>query len=273
MSARASGRGGKAGRRRCGRMSTTCFACCRSSRPSSNVLAARPEPSSATGCRTETGIAGSGRRAATAIRAIGRRRQDAAGAAGIAQGRGEPADRAVRRDGRYPAQPRQPAARPVADRAERARDGRGGRRQAGRTGPRSSSTPRASGGPSAQADAALCASGTVSLELALAGVPLVSCYRLDWIARQLSFLVTSWSASLPNLIADRPIVPEFYDLHSARSITLATSRRCFRIRRCGAGSSTASTRSGGDCRPTGHPATSPPMSCCGRSEKRVASSE
>ena len=73
-----------------------------------------------------------------------------------------------------------------------------------------------------EADAALCASGTVSLELALAGVPLVSCYRLDWIARQLSFLVTSWSASLPNLIADRPIVPEFYNLirpeHQARDL-------------------------------------------------------
>ena len=34
-----------------------------------------------------------------------------------------------------------------------------------------------------EADAALCASGTVSLELALAGVPLVSCYRLDPVAR------------------------------------------------------------------------------------------
>jgi lipid-A-disaccharide synthase len=62
-----------------------------------------------------------------------------------------------------------------------------------------------------EADAALCASGTVTLELAVAGVPLVSCYRLDPIARSFSFLVTSWSASLPNLIADRPVVPEFYE--------------------------------------------------------------
>jgi len=62
-----------------------------------------------------------------------------------------------------------------------------------------------------EADAALCASGTVSLELALAGVPLVSCYGLDWLERQLTFLITAWSASLPNLIADRPVVPEFYD--------------------------------------------------------------
>ena len=62
-----------------------------------------------------------------------------------------------------------------------------------------------------EADAALCASGTVTLELALAGVPLVACYRLDWLARGLSFLVTSWSASLPNLISDRALVPEYYN--------------------------------------------------------------
>ena len=37
-----------------------------------------------------------------------------------------------------------------------------------------------------EADAALIASGTVSLELALAGVPLVSCYRLDPFARMLA---------------------------------------------------------------------------------------
>ena len=30
-----------------------------------------------------------------------------------------------------------------------------------------------------EADAALIASGTVSLELALAGVPMMSCYKLD----------------------------------------------------------------------------------------------
>jgi lipid-A-disaccharide synthase len=82
------------------------------------------------------------------------------------------------------------------------------------------------------ADAALCASGTVSLELALAGVPLVSCYRLDWIARQFSWLVTSWSASLPNLIADRPVVPEFYNLirpeHHARDLEALLSDSAMR---------------------------------------------
>jgi len=63
----------------------------------------------------------------------------------------------------------------------------------------------------AAADAALIASGTVSLELALAGVPLISCYKLDWLSRQFEGLITSWSALLPNLIADRPVAPEFYN--------------------------------------------------------------
>lgn len=63
----------------------------------------------------------------------------------------------------------------------------------------------------AEADAALCASGTVSLELALAGVPIVSCYKLDAAARLARGLVKAWSIVLPNLIADRPVVREFVD--------------------------------------------------------------
>ena len=63
-----------------------------------------------------------------------------------------------------------------------------------------------------KADAALIASGTVSLELALCGVPMVSSYKLDPIARLISrYLVTTWSALLPNLISDRALVPEFYN--------------------------------------------------------------
>lgn len=63
-----------------------------------------------------------------------------------------------------------------------------------------------------KADAALIASGTVSLELALSGVPMVSSYKLDPIARLISpYLVTTWSALLPNLISDRALVPEFYN--------------------------------------------------------------
>lgn len=62
-----------------------------------------------------------------------------------------------------------------------------------------------------EADAALIASGTVSLELALSGVPLISCYKLDAFARMAQPFITVWSALLPNLIADKPIAPEFYN--------------------------------------------------------------
>lgn len=62
-----------------------------------------------------------------------------------------------------------------------------------------------------EADAALSASGTVLLELALAGVPSLSCYRVDRVARLAQGLVKVWSAALPNLIADRPLIPEFYN--------------------------------------------------------------
>jgi len=62
-----------------------------------------------------------------------------------------------------------------------------------------------------EADAALAASGTVSLELALCRVPLLACYRVDRLMRMFVGLITVWSASLPNLIADRAVVPEYYD--------------------------------------------------------------
>ena len=61
------------------------------------------------------------------------------------------------------------------------------------------------------ADAAMIASGTVSLELALAGVPMYSCYTLDPLTKLAVRLLTTWSALLPNIIADRPIVTEVYD--------------------------------------------------------------
>jgi lipid-A-disaccharide synthase len=61
------------------------------------------------------------------------------------------------------------------------------------------------------ADVALAASGTVSLELALARVPLVSCYKADPLMRLLRGMIRIWTASLPNLIADRPVVPEYYN--------------------------------------------------------------
>lgn len=61
------------------------------------------------------------------------------------------------------------------------------------------------------ADAALAASGTVLLELALAGVPMISTYRTDVIGRVATRFITAWSAALPNLVADYPVVPEYYN--------------------------------------------------------------
>ncbi len=61
------------------------------------------------------------------------------------------------------------------------------------------------------ADAALAASGTVTLELALAGIPAVSCYKVDPLMRLATRMITTWSAALPNLIVDRPIIREFYN--------------------------------------------------------------
>ncbi len=62
-----------------------------------------------------------------------------------------------------------------------------------------------------EGDAALAASGTVLLELALAGVPAVSCYPVDFLFRILSRRMTMWSAALPNIISDRVTVSEYYN--------------------------------------------------------------
>ena len=61
----------------------------------------------------------------------------------------------------------------------------------------------------AEADAALAASGTVLLELALSGVPAVSAYKADWLITLMSKRIKIWSAALPNLIADYPVIPEY----------------------------------------------------------------
>jgi lipid-A-disaccharide synthase len=64
----------------------------------------------------------------------------------------------------------------------------------------------------AEADAALACSGTVALELALARVPFVSVYKTDALGALAGpFLVKVWSASLPNLIAGWPVVPEYFN--------------------------------------------------------------
>lgn len=59
------------------------------------------------------------------------------------------------------------------------------------------------------AHAALAASGTVTLELALAGVPLVAAYRVAKLEEQLKYLIRVPSIVLPNLVLGENVVPEY----------------------------------------------------------------
>lgn len=67
------------------------------------------------------------------------------------------------------------------------------------------------------AHAALAASGTVTLELAIAGVPMAVAYRLDWFYRRIKDLnrvvpiASVTSMVLPNIILGENVVPEFLD--------------------------------------------------------------
>ena len=59
------------------------------------------------------------------------------------------------------------------------------------------------------ARAALCKSGTGTLELALAGVPMAVAYKMGRLEYMLRFLVTAPSIVLPNLVLGERVVPEF----------------------------------------------------------------
>lgn len=59
------------------------------------------------------------------------------------------------------------------------------------------------------ARAALAASGTVTLELGLAGTPAVVGYRADIIGAQVRHLLKTPSVVLTNLVADQKVYPEF----------------------------------------------------------------
>jgi len=56
---------------------------------------------------------------------------------------------------------------------------------------------------------ALCASGTVTLEAAAAGLPLVACYRVQPLSAAIARrLIRVRYVTLVNLLADRAVVPE-----------------------------------------------------------------
>ncbi|MDU8913046.1 lipid-A-disaccharide synthase [Aestuariicoccus sp. MJ-SS9] len=62
----------------------------------------------------------------------------------------------------------------------------------------------------AAADVALAASGTVSLELAAAGTPMVIAYDMNWLSRQIiGRMLRVDSVTLVNLVSDTRAVPEF----------------------------------------------------------------
>jgi lipid-A-disaccharide synthase len=58
------------------------------------------------------------------------------------------------------------------------------------------------------ARASLAASGTVTLELALAGVPMVGAYKVSLVEEQLKYLIKVPSILLPNLILGERAIPE-----------------------------------------------------------------
>jgi lipid-A-disaccharide synthase len=60
-----------------------------------------------------------------------------------------------------------------------------------------------------RAHAALAASGTVTLELGLAGVPMVVAYKVSWIEAQIGRLIIVPSFVLTNLVLGDRTVPEF----------------------------------------------------------------
>lgn len=59
------------------------------------------------------------------------------------------------------------------------------------------------------ADAALAASGTVTLELGLCATPAIVAYKVDVVVSQMRFLLKVRSVVLANLVADENIYPEF----------------------------------------------------------------
>lgn len=62
-----------------------------------------------------------------------------------------------------------------------------------------------------RAHAALAASGTVTLELALSGVPMVVAYRVDLFLRTFKSFLQANSIVLPNLILGGNVIPEYLD--------------------------------------------------------------
>jgi lipid-A-disaccharide synthase len=91
------------------------------------------------------------------------------------------------------------------------------------------------------ARAALAKSGTVTLELALAGVPMVAAYKVTWLEEIVMRLVSPLtSVILPNLILEENVVPEFLQRDCTAQNLGEALVPLWRRARNGAGSSTLS---------------------------------
>jgi lipid-A-disaccharide synthase len=66
-----------------------------------------------------------------------------------------------------------------------------------------------------RAHAALVASGTVTLELALSGVPMVVAYRIDMLLKWIKLVFQAKSIVLSNLVLGENVIPEFIDKDSS----------------------------------------------------------
>ena len=66
-----------------------------------------------------------------------------------------------------------------------------------------------------KADVALAASGTVTLELAMAHVPMVVAYRVEWPFNKFKFILKVPSVVLANLVIEENVVPELLDEDSS----------------------------------------------------------
>ena len=75
------------------------------------------------------------------------------------------------------------------------------------------------------ADVALAASGTVSLELAAAGTPMVIAYDMNWLSRQIvGRMLLVDTVTLVNLVSETRVVPEFIG-HACTSSRIADGVR------------------------------------------------
>ena len=251
-----SGPGGRAGRARCSAMSITCWVCCRSSRRNTASSRAamqlcRPSPDRA------IAVAAPERRGQAP-------RQRAAGAAGAAR---QPPQRdpassreslvrrsvACRQGGSRSSWCCRPCriSKPPSARACKLAGQAADRDRRNREACRVPDRARGAG-----------ESGTVTLELALSGIPMVTAYRVGAIeAFILRRAIQVHSVILANLVIGKDVIPEFLQEDCTPEKLAPALADILPIRRHAGGRSTPSPGSTPSCRPaTPRPARSPPTS-------------